>query len=183
MFSEKKEALSGTESRGTVGTGRTEWGEQWLCRSWGWPVIQRIRADREWCMTLRESEGPRESNETNLKGLWECTWWAYWLAATLKVKMLHFPFLCVSSRSVLNSLLCLNISEAWTSFLLSACTEGQTPFLQPAGILLLMLQEDAKLDSRGGHRVGQQHPSLLHSVMKENYRDLEICDELLANQI
>lgn len=101
----------------------------------------------------------------------------YWLAPMMKVETFSFPFLplspafprglssltlrCPLVEFSFTPLLCLTTSVARTSFLLSTYTEGQTPFLQPAGILLMMLREDTKLDSRGGQRIGQQRPSLL----------------------
>lgn len=96
------------------------------------------------------------------------------LARSLSV-ILMFPFTsCLSSLPLQCPIvhisfthLCLTISVACDSFLYNTCTEGQTPSLQPAGILFMLQREDTKLDSGGGGRTGQQPPAaLLHKLGK-----------------
>lgn len=56
----------------------------------------------------------------------------------------------------------------WDSFLFSTCTEGQTPSLQPAGILFQLQPEDAKLDPGDGNRI-EQHLHPCNTITIEKY--------------
>lgn len=83
---------------------------------------------------------------------------------------LHSPLVLVS----FTPLLCLTIPVARDSFLFSTCTEGQTPSLQPAGILF-MLQSVTKLDSRGRKQNRATVSIPAAQFMKDN-NFLEMCD-------
>lgn len=85
--------------------------------------------------------------------------------------------LSVLTSSALSSCACLLHVPAlfpvpWDSFLFSTCHQGQTPSLQPAGIVFQLQPEDTKLDSGEGNRI-EQHLHPCNTIYKKYY--LEIC--------
>lgn len=94
---------------------------------------------------------------TEVRGLRECVQRVVFnIACVLKLAP---PFTALSSST---------IAVAWTTFLFSTCTEGQTSSLQPAGIVFMMLWEETKLHSRGTKgRTGQKPKSLLFNVSQK----------------
>lgn len=121
-------------------------------------LLEKVRGPRR---AMIETIKPRRMHPACWLVMWK--WGCYVLISHLFLEVCA-PFPCTVLSST--PLHCLTISVASDSFVCSTCTEGQTPSLQPAGILFMLQPEDAKLDSREGNRIGQQPPALLHKVWK-----------------